>query len=101
VDPYFHPYLRSRSASQLKDNFGVHLLVPDEIDSPDVFLVYEGPSAATAEYQPPKQRPSAEELADFEKGLQEAQEYLLNILGDQQNVLAKSINVPAKYVNPL
>ncbi|KAL1882591.1 hypothetical protein Plec18167_003008 [Paecilomyces lecythidis] len=97
VDPYFHPYLRSRSSSQLKNDFGVHLIVPDDIDSPDVFLVYEGPSAANPDYQLPRQRPSADEIAAFERSLREAQEHILSILGDQHNVVAKSVNVPAKY----
>ncbi|KAL2003673.1 hypothetical protein VTN02DRAFT_2823 [Thermoascus thermophilus] len=97
VDPYFHPYLRSRSIDQLKNDFGVHLLLPDDIDSQDVFLVYEGPSATAPQFQVPRQRPSAAEIATFEKTLQEAQEFLLNALGDQQDVLAKSVSVPAKY----
>ncbi|KAJ9273364.1 hypothetical protein DTO212C5_438 [Paecilomyces variotii] len=101
VDPYFHPYLRSRSSSQLKNDFGVHLIVPDDVDSPNVFLVYEGPSATSPEYQPPRQRPSAEEVAAFERSLREAQEHILSILGDQQNVIAKSVNVPAKYAEKL
>lgn len=96
VDPYFHPYLRSRSIDQLKNDFGVHLLVPDDIDGQDVFLVYEGPSATAPQFQIPRQRPSAAEIATFEKTLQEAQEFLLNALGDQQDVLAKSVSVPAK-----
>ncbi|KAK1143283.1 hypothetical protein N8T08_006810 [Aspergillus melleus] len=97
VDPYFHPYLRSRSIAKLRSDYGVHLLVPEEIDSSDVVLVYEGPSAAAAQAEVSRQRPSAAELAAFEKGLQEAQAYLLSTLGDQNDVVAKSVNVPGKY----
>ena len=94
VDPYFHPYLSSRSVVKLQDDYGVRLLVPEDVDSPEVALIYEGPSA---NFEIPRQRPSATELAAFEKALQEAQDYLLSILGDQSNVVAKSVNVPAKY----
>lgn len=97
VDPYFHPFLRSRSAAKLQDDFGVHLLVPEETDSPDVVLVYEGPSAAGAPFEIPRQRPSTADIATFEKALQEAYDYLMNSLGDQTDIVAKSVNVPAKY----
>ncbi|OJJ45505.1 hypothetical protein ASPZODRAFT_153153 [Penicilliopsis zonata CBS 506.65] len=97
VDPYFHPYLQSRSASKLQDDFGVHLLVPDESDSSDVFLVYEGPSASGAPFEIPRQRPSPADVAAFEKSLQEAQEYLLATLGDQSNVVSKAVDIPGKY----
>ncbi|THC92336.1 hypothetical protein EYZ11_008205 [Aspergillus tanneri] len=97
IDPYFHPYLRSRSIAKMQNDYGVLLLVPEEIDSPDVILVYEGPSASTSQFEVSRQRPSTGELAMFEKTLQEAQSYLLNALGDQSDVVAKSVNVPGKY----
>ncbi|KAJ5460778.1 uncharacterized protein N7458_002330 [Penicillium daleae] len=97
VDPYFHPYLRSRGASKLQGDYGVHLLVPDDIDSSDVVLVYEGPSSSAANFEVPRQRPSPAEVAAFEKSLQEAQEYLLSALGDQQDIVTKTVSVPAKY----
>lgn len=97
LDPYFHPYLRSRCASKLQGDYGVHLLVPDEVDSSDVVLVYEGPSSSASNFEVPRQRPSPAEIAAFEKSLQEAQEYLLSALGDQQDIVAKTVSVPAKY----
>lgn len=97
VDPYCHSFLRSRSAARLQDDFGVHLLVPDQLDSPEVFLVFEGPSATAPRSEIPRQRPSPADFAAFEKGLQEAQEYLLSVLGDQSDVVATSVDVPAKY----
>lgn len=97
VDPYFHPYLRSRGASKLQGDYGVHLIVPEDVNSPDVVLVYEGPSATASNFEVPRQRPSPAEVASFEKALQEAQEYLLGALGNQQDVVAQSITIPAKY----
>ncbi|KAJ5832847.1 K Homology domain type 1 [Penicillium riverlandense] len=97
VDPYYHPYLRSSSASKLQSEYGVHLLVPDNVDSPEVVLVYEGPSATTSQYEVPRQRPSPADIATFEQALQEAEQYLLSALGDQGDIIAKSVSVPAKY----
>ncbi|KAJ5173105.1 K Homology domain type 1 [Penicillium capsulatum] len=81
VDPYFHPYLRSRGISKIQDDYGVHLLVPDDVNSPNVVLATTFPA----------------EVAAFEKSLQEAQEYLLASLGDQKDIIAKSVAIPAKY----
>jgi KH domain-containing protein len=95
LDPYFHPYLRSRSAIQLKNDFGVHILVPDDVDCGDVVLVYEGPSQVDS-HQIPRQRPSNDEITSFEETLQAAQDHLLKMLGSQEDILSKSISVPAK-----
>ncbi|KAJ5583235.1 hypothetical protein N7535_001855 [Penicillium sp. DV-2018c] len=97
VDPYFHQYLRERSASPIQRDYGVHLMVPDDINSPEVVLVYEGPSATKSSFEVPRQRPSPADIAAFEKGLQEAQDFLLRTLGDQQDIVARSISIPAKY----
>lgn len=97
VDPYFHPYLRSRSAEKLQGDYGVHLIVPDDVDSSEVVLVYEGPTATAAKFEVPRQRPSPAEVAAFEKTLQEAQDYLVSALGNQQDIVAKSVTIPAKY----
>lgn len=97
VDPYFHSHLRTQSAKQIQGDYGVHLLVPDDAESPEIVLVYEGPSATASNFEVPRQRPSPAEVAAFEKSLQEAQEYLLNALGNQQDIVAQSVSIPAKY----
>ncbi|KAL4932645.1 putative RNA binding effector protein Scp160 [Aspergillus undulatus] len=97
VDPYFHPYLRSRGIPRLRSDYGVHVLVPEEVDSHDVVLIYEGPSASSPQLEIPRQRPSATDLAAFEKALQEAQEYLLNALGSQNDIVTKTLSIPSKY----
>jgi hypothetical protein len=98
VDPFFHPFLSSRSTTQLRDQYGVHLIVPDDVNSPEVVLVYEGQQEPDSEFQIPRQKPSGEELAQFERALQSAQEYLINTLGDQTNIVQNSVPIPAKYV---
>ncbi|PGH11076.1 hypothetical protein AJ79_05118 [Helicocarpus griseus UAMH5409] len=95
IDPYFHSYIRSRIASQLKDNFRVHLVLPEDPDASNVVLVYE------AQEELPRRRPSDSDLAIFEKALAEAKAYLLSSLGDQNDVSAKSVTVPLKYHDKL
>ncbi|KAJ5349042.1 K Homology domain type 1 [Penicillium brevicompactum] len=97
VDPYFHQYLRNRSASTLQGDYGVHLMVPDDIESTEVVLVYEGPSATAARFEVPRQRPTPADIASFEKGLEEAQQFLLAALGDQNDIVSESIAIPSKY----
>lgn len=97
IDPYYHPFLRSRSVPKLREDFGVHLLVPEEVDSPDVVLVYEGPTAAKSRLEIPRQRPSAADISVYEKKLQEAHDHLINSLGNQANIVTKAVSVPAKY----
>lgn len=97
VDPFYHSFLRTRSGPQLKANHGVHLLVPNDLDGGNVTLVFEGPTGSEAPSELPKQRPSPAEVASFEKALKEAQESLLNTIGNQQNIVARSASVPNKY----
>ncbi|KAJ5923196.1 K Homology domain type 1 [Penicillium verhagenii] len=82
VDPYFHPYLRSRGAGKLQDDYGVHLLVPEDINSTEVVLVYEGPTSTAASFEVPRQQ---------------AQAFLLSTLGNQSDIVGGSASVPAKY----
>lgn len=97
VDPYFHQYLRNRSANTLQGDYGVHLMVPDDIESTEVVLVYEGPSATAARFEVPRQRPTPADVAAFEKGLEDAQQFLLAALGDQNDIVSESIAIPSKY----
>ncbi|WEW58179.1 hypothetical protein PRK78_003647 [Emydomyces testavorans] len=97
VDPFYHEFLRSHSAPQLKQIYGVHLLVPDDSESSDVLLVFEGTGSAEL----PRQRPSAEEIAEFQRALGEAQTYLLSTLGDRSDIVSKSLPVPPKYHDKL
>ncbi|OKL56324.1 hypothetical protein UA08_08394 [Talaromyces atroroseus] len=99
IDPYFHSYLSSWGTPQLRDQYGVHIIVPKEIDNQDVILVYEGQQSPEAQFEVPRQRPSNEDIAAFEQALQSAQEYLINTLGDQSNIVQKSVPIPAKYTD--
>lgn len=98
ADSFFHQHLEQQGAKAIRNTFGVHLLLPDELDlRPEVILVYEGPEYRHAEdYQLPRHRPSASELAEFEKILNEAQAHILSIIQDQEDIGCASVEVPPK-----
>lgn len=97
LDPYYHQHLRQQGAQQVRNQFGVHVVVPDELDgSDDILLVYEGPSAAS-DYELPRRQPSAEEVRDFQRALQEAQDHLLSQFGAQQEIVSREVEAPPKF----
>ncbi|EZF30883.1 hypothetical protein H109_03822 [Trichophyton interdigitale MR816] len=103
VDPYLHGYLRSRGLPQLKEQFGVHLVVPETAGPPasdrpvNLVLAYEGPEEVTAQSPCLKRRPSSEDAVVFQKALREATEYLHKVLGDPKDVSSQSVPIPPKY----
>ncbi|GAB7355192.1 hypothetical protein MBLNU459_g5749t1 [Dothideomycetes sp. NU459] len=97
VDPFYHEHLRQQAAQQVRDQFGVHVVVPEELDDADeILLVYEGPSAAS-EYELPRKQPSANEVREFEKALQEAQKHVLALISGQQEIVSRDVDAPVKF----
>lgn len=98
VDPFFHEHIHRQAAQRVRDDFGVHLLPPEEVnEEPHVVLVYEGPSPSDGgEYELPRQRPSANEVAEFEAKLRQAQDFILNLIQGQQDIGEASVEVPPK-----
>lgn len=98
VDPFFHEHIHRQAAQRVRDDFGVHLLPPEEVnEEPHVVLVYEGPSPSYGgEYELPRQRPSANEVAEFEAKLRQAQDFILSLIQGQQDIGEASVEVPPK-----
>lgn len=98
IDPFFHEHIHRQAAQRVRDDFGVHLLPPEAIDQePHVVLVYEGPSPSDGgEYELPRQRPSTDEVAEFEANLRQAQDFILGLIQGQQDIGAASVEVPPK-----
>lgn len=98
ADPFFHQHLEQQGAKALRNDFGVHLLLPDMLDlRPEVILVHEGPEYCHADdYQLPRHRPSASELAEFENNLNEAQARVLRMIEDQEEIGSATVEVPPK-----
>ncbi|KAI9708580.1 MAG: hypothetical protein M1820_003798 [Bogoriella megaspora] len=97
VDPFFHEHLQQQLAQQIRDDFGVHVVVPEEVDdTPDILLVYEGPMAP-ADYEIPRRQPTNAEVRLFERSLQEAQEHLLGLLSGHGDIVSRDIEAPRKF----
>ncbi|KAL9045135.1 MAG: hypothetical protein Q9214_001781, partial [Letrouitia sp. 1 TL-2023] len=64
VDPFYHQHLHEQAAQHVRDQYGVHLLLPEEVNqSSQIVLIYEGAKPLAAqEYQLPRHRPSSAEL---------------------------------------
>ena len=101
VDPFFHQHIHEQSAGHVRDEFGVHLLLPEEAyNEPTLVLVYEGPRPQDSEdYQLPKQRPSDQEVAKFEENLRQAQDYIQSLIKGQGDIGAANVQVPPKHVS--
>ena len=99
VDPFFHQHIYEQSARRIQDEFGVRLLLPDEVyQTPQVLLVYEGMPDTSANYEIPRQRPSAADIKQFEQALQEAQAHILELVSGHQEISSRGLEVPSKYV---
>ena len=95
IDPFFHQHIEKQAAQRIHNDLGVYLLVQEEAtEEPNVVLIYEGPSSEAAEHQSSRQRPTATDIANFEKGLQQAQEHILGILQGQQEIDSRNFEVP-------
>ena len=97
MDPFFHQHVHQHGAPRLREEYGVHLVTPDLVaPAQHLILVYEGPSSHDAPYQPPSQKPSSQEIAQFEQNLHQAQEYLLSLIAGQEDIGATEVDVPSK-----
>jgi len=97
VDPFFYQHLREEESRRVRENYGVHVLLPRQTDNnPQVVLVYEGPNTGQGEFDLPRQRPSQSDIAEFERALQEAQQHIINLVGGQVSIGTREVDVPSK-----
>ena len=97
IDPFYHQHIRQSATQQVRDQYNVHLVVPeDSDDADDILLVYEGPSSA-ADYELPRRQPSQQEAGEFERALKEAQQYVLGLIGGQQDIVSRDVEAPIKF----
>ncbi|KAK4219953.1 hypothetical protein QBC37DRAFT_302829 [Rhypophila decipiens] len=97
IDPFFHHYIRNEVQPRVRQDYRVHLVVPEasEAESP-VLLVYEGPSSPDS-YEIPRNQPSAAEAQEMQRFLNEATKYLNDLISQQESLASDSIDVPQKY----
>ncbi|KAI8273407.1 Vigilin 1 [Colletotrichum sp. SAR11_57] len=98
VDPFYHQYLNKDVSPRMRDNHGVHVVLPEagEIDAP-VLLVFEGPSAPEPKPQIKTGRPSQDEIRAFQQSLEDARKQILDIINKQEQIASASIDVPQKF----
>ncbi|KAL8701903.1 MAG: hypothetical protein Q9201_004660 [Fulgogasparrea decipioides] len=99
VDPFYHQHLQRQAAQRIRDDFGVHLLLPDENSpAPHLVLIYEGlENPRATEYRLPRQRPSPAEVAQFERALHQAQAHIQSLIHGRQELTSNTITVPLKF----
>jgi polyribonucleotide nucleotidyltransferase len=97
VDPFFHQHIRNDIMPRVKQEFGVHVVVPEarEQGAP-VLLVYEGPSPES-EYKLPRTKPSDEDVKAFKQALEDAQKHILDLINKQESLDSAALDVPQKY----
>lgn len=97
IEPFYQRELQQQHAQSIRDQFGVHSVFSAEAEeSPRVLLVYEG-SAPSEGYEFPQAKPSNDEVQQFEKALQEVEQYLQGLVDGQEQVVSRSIDAPSKY----
>ena len=98
MDPFFHQHVHQQAARQIRNDYGVHLVAPNRAEpAQHLILVYEGPSLGEPQsYQIPSQKPSPQEVTEFEKNLQHAQEHVLSLIAGQKAIGAVDVDVPPK-----
>lgn len=96
LDPFFHNHVREQLASRIRDQHGVHVVVPDEADDLPVLLVFED-AAAAPEYQLPRRQPTSQDVRGFEEALQLAQKQLLELVAGRPSIVSREIEAPVKF----
>lgn len=98
IDPFFHQHLRNDITSRVKQDYGVQMIVPDPSDAnAPVLLVYEGADPTEGPYQLPRMRPSDSEISAFQRGLEDAQKLILDLINKQEALTSESLDVPPKF----
>ena len=96
VDPFYHQHLRGQAASQIRDQHGVHVVVPEEGDESPVLLVFEE-RAAPPTYELPRRQPSAQDAQAFQQALEQAQQDILALMGGREEIVSRDVEAPVKF----
>lgn len=96
VDPFYHAHLREHAARHIRDTHGVRVVVPDDADDSPVLLVFED-RVPSPDYDLPRRQPSAQEAQAFQQALQEAQQYILNLMNGHQEIVSQDVEAPTQF----
>lgn len=101
VDPFFYPYMQNVVSPQVRENYGVQLVVPGVSESgAPVLLVYEAPDAPgapTNSYNVPRTAPSQADLKAFAEGLRAAERHIADLMKQQDSIAEVTLEVPVKF----
>lgn len=96
VDPFYHEHLREQAAAQIREQHGVHVVVPQEGDDSPVLLVFED-RAPHSEYDLPRRQPTAQDAQAFEQALQQAQQEILSLISGRGEIVSREVDAPVKF----
>lgn len=96
VDPFYHAHLRDQVARQIRDDHGVHVVVPEDEDDSPVLLVFEE-RAPSSNYELPRRQPSAQDVQAFEQALQQAQQQIMGLMSERDEIVSREVEAPVKY----
>lgn len=98
VDPFFHPYMQNEVSRQVREQYGVQLVVPTVTESgAPVLLVYEAPGPAGTSYDIPRTAPSQADVKAFAEGLRAAEKHIADLMNQQDSVTTITTDVPVKF----
>lgn len=97
IDPFFHDYVRNEAAPRLRNECGVYLVFPEAYHpSSDLLLIYES-LGRPSDHQLPRRQPSAAEIRDFERYLQQAQERIDELVAGHGTISSRDLEAPPRY----
>lgn len=98
IDPFFHPFIQNEVSRQVRENYGVQLVVPGVSESgAPVLLVYEAPHSAGNAYEIPRAAPSQAEVKTFTEGLRAAEKHIAELMSQQDEIASVTLDVPTKF----
>lgn len=96
VDPFYHQHLRDLAAPQIREQHGVHIVVPEAGDESPVLLVFED-TGAQPQYDFPRRQPTAQDVQSFEQALQQAQQQILDVISGREEIVSRDVEAPIKF----
>lgn len=96
VDTFYHQHLREQAARQVRDQYGVRVVVPDEFDDSPVLLVFEE-RAPPSGYALPRGAPSPQDVQGFQTALQEAENHIQALMSGRQSIVSREVEAPIKF----
>ncbi len=96
ADPFYSNYIRKEIQPKVRQDYRVHLVVPDapEPNAP-ILLVYEDATSPES-YQVPQAPPQPADVKEMQKWLQDARSFIQNLIARQEDIVSSSIDVPQK-----